>query len=63
MNGKRWKRPATAAYDIGYHLIWCPKYRCRVLGGEVAERLKELLFRDVNAVLVILREGLGLSPD
>ncbi|HAR40059.1 MAG TPA: IS200/IS605 family transposase, partial [Coprothermobacter sp.] len=25
MNGKRWKRSATTVYNIGYHLIWCPK--------------------------------------
>jgi len=43
MNGKRWKRSATTVYNIGYHLIWCPKYRRKVLVGEVAERLKELL--------------------
>ncbi|MEW6080912.1 MAG: transposase [Bacillota bacterium] len=26
-------------------LIWCPKYRRKVLAGEVAERLRELLLR------------------
>ena len=24
------------------HLVWCPKYRRRVLRGEIARRLKEL---------------------
>ncbi|WP_211258003.1 transposase, partial [Hydrogenibacillus schlegelii] len=43
MNGKRWKRSKTVGYNIGYHFIWCPKYRRKVLVGEVAERLKELL--------------------
>ena len=30
-------------YNIGYHIIWCPKYRCRVLVNDVETRLKQLL--------------------
>lgn len=26
------------------HIVWIPKYRKRVLGGEVAKRLKQLLY-------------------
>lgn len=26
-----------------YHIVWCPKYRRRVLTGVVADRLKEIL--------------------
>jgi putative transposase len=29
-------------YDLGLHVVWCPKYRRPVLGGEVAVRLREL---------------------
>ena len=29
--------------SLGLHLVWCPKYRRRVLGGRVARRLDELL--------------------
>jgi len=50
MNGNRWKRSATTVYNIGYHLIWCPKYRRKVLVGEVAERLKELLFQKAQEI-------------
>lgn len=39
----RWKRSNTCVYNIGYHIIWCPKYRRRVLTGNVEQRLKELL--------------------
>lgn len=28
-------------YNIGYHIIWCPKYRRKVLIGEVEARFKE----------------------
>lgn len=41
------RRSVTAGpggvYDLGYHLVWCPKYRRSVLVDEVAERLEELL--------------------
>ncbi|MFG1973825.1 IS200/IS605 family transposase [Nonomuraea fuscirosea] len=32
-----------AAYDLGYHVVWCPKYRRPVLGGRVQTRLEELI--------------------
>ncbi|GGM25070.1 IS200/IS605 family transposase ISH22 [Micromonospora sonchi] len=31
------------AYSLGYHLVWCSKYRRPVLAGPVAERLRELI--------------------
>jgi putative transposase len=34
---------AGAVYDLGLHIVWCPKYRRGVLGGRVAERLRELI--------------------
>lgn len=30
-------------YDLGYHLVWCPKYRRPVLVDRIAERCEELL--------------------
>jgi putative transposase len=30
-------------YDLGLHVVWCPKYCRRVLGGRVAVRLRELI--------------------
>ncbi|MET8157268.1 IS200/IS605 family transposase [Sphaerisporangium sp. NPDC005289] len=32
-----------AAYDLGYHLVWCPKYRRPVLGGRLKGRLEGLI--------------------
>ncbi|MCP2179332.1 putative transposase [Prauserella alba] len=29
--------------DLGLHVVWCSKYRRRVLGGRVGERLDELI--------------------
>lgn len=30
-------------YSATYHLIWCPKYRRRVVAGPVEARLKEII--------------------
>jgi putative transposase len=40
------RRSAHAVYELKYHLVWVPKYRAKILGGEVGEYLKEV-FRQV----------------
>ncbi|MBT9260269.1 MAG: transposase, partial [Clostridiales bacterium] len=30
-------------YLILYHMVWIPKYRRTVLGGPIADRLKEII--------------------
>jgi putative transposase len=37
------RRYSGGVYDLGLHVVWCPKYRRRVLGGRVAVRLRELI--------------------
>lgn len=41
----RWKSSRHAIYNCAYHLIWCTKYRRKVLDSIIAERLKELLLQ------------------
>ncbi len=36
------RRTKHAVYDLKYHLVWIPKYRKHVLGGEVSDYLKEV---------------------
>lgn len=45
MNHKRWTTSNKAVYNIGYHFIWCPKYRRRVLTDDVEIRLRELIYQ------------------
>lgn len=37
------RRYSGGVYDLGLHIVWCPKYRRPVLGGRVADRLQELI--------------------
>ncbi len=31
------------AFRCAYHLVWCPKYRRKVIGGRMEQRLKEII--------------------
>ena len=39
------RKSSHAVYDLKYHLVWVPKYRARILTGEVKGYLKEVLSR------------------
>ena len=38
-----YREEGHTVYDIKYHFVWITKYRYRVLKGEVALRVRELL--------------------
>jgi putative transposase len=42
---KRFKSGKHVIFNLGYHIIWCPKYRKPVLIGDIEQRLKELLHK------------------
>ncbi|MCW5969031.1 MAG: transposase [Blastocatellales bacterium] len=44
MPSERYRKNAGAVFTLKYHLVWRPKYRKAILGGMLAERLKELLY-------------------
>ena len=39
------KSTSHAVYEAKYHLVWCPKYRKKILVREIRERVKELFFQ------------------
>lgn len=34
----------TCVYNVNYHIVWCVKYRRKVLSKDVCERLYEILY-------------------
>lgn len=38
-----YKSNNNVVYSCKYHVVWCPKYRRKVLVGAISERLKELI--------------------
>lgn len=62
MTNERWTTSNKATYNIGYHLIWCPKYRRKVLVGQIETKLKELLTEKANELGVTI-ETMEVMPD
>jgi REP element-mobilizing transposase RayT len=56
--------PALAGRGIGrkYHLVWCPKYRKRILVNALAKRLRELLYQKVKEIKAAI-QALQIMPD
>ena len=40
-----YKSNKNVVYSSKYHVIWCPKYRRKVLVGAIAKRLKEIMHK------------------
>lgn len=49
-------------YSCKYHVVWCPKYRRKVLTGAVEPRLKELIFEAASEIDVEIIE-MEIMPD
>lgn len=39
----QYRSTRKAVFSVKYHVIWCPKYRRRVLGGAAELRLKQII--------------------
>lgn len=62
MAKERWTHSNTTVYNIGYHIIWCPKYRRKVLQFPVSDRL-EVLLREKADELGVVIETMEIMPD
>ncbi|MFZ2270605.1 MAG: transposase, partial [Trichococcus flocculiformis] len=52
MENKKYKSNHNIIYSCTYHVVWCPKYRRKVLVGPVAARLKELIVETCTGLSV-----------
>ena len=39
----KWKKLSHTIYQCKYHIVWCPKYKYRILKGAVAEFVEQTL--------------------
>ena len=58
----RWTTSNKAIFNVSYHLIWCPKYRRKVLVGKVETRLKELLNKKADEIGITIKQ-MEIMPD
>ena len=42
---KRFKKLSHSIYECKYHIIFCPKYRHRILDGEIAEYTRQQIYQ------------------
>jgi putative transposase len=62
MNETRYRRNAGAVFTLKYHIVWCPKYRRKVLVEPIASRLHQLLYQKA-AELEVTILALEIMPD
>ena len=56
------RRTPPAVYDTNYHLVWAPKYRKRILQGELRQRVGSI-FHEVADSYDITIEDLEVCED
>ena len=59
---KRYTSNAHCVSNLGYHIVFCPKYRRKVLVNGVDERLKILLQQKADELGITL-ENMEVMPD
>lgn len=57
-----YKSNRNIVYSCKYHVVWCAKYRRKVLTGSVETRLKELLIKSCASMDVDIIE-MEIMPD
>lgn len=58
----RYKRNAGATFSLKYHLVWCPKYRRKVLEPPFDLRLKEII-AEVAVEAEMIVHAVEVMPD
>lgn len=57
-----YRKSSYSTYDLKYHIIWCTKYRYRVLTVEVANRVR-VLIREICAANYVHIVSGSMRPD
>ncbi len=58
----RYRKNSHTVYNIECHIVFCTKYRARVLTGKIAERCRDLIREVCSANYVYITQG-TVSPD
>lgn len=56
------RRNRNSVFQIGYHFVWCVKYRKQMLTGQLADDLKELLLQIAQENNITI-EQMEVMPD
>ena len=53
----KYRKSAHALYQCKYHFVWVPKYRYKMLQGEIKEELKNILSRLCENMDILIIQG------
>ena len=62
MVDNRYRVNAGSVFALKYHLVWCPKYRKRILVDTLEKRLRELLYQKAKEIKAEIH-ALEIMPD
>jgi putative transposase len=62
MTNTRYRKNAGSVFSLKYHLVWCSKYRRKVLTNAVAQDLKNVLYEKAAQIGAQI-EALEIMPD
>ncbi len=62
MVDNRYRVNAGSVFSLKYHLVWCAKYRKRILTNALAKRLRELLYQKAKEIQAEIH-ALEIMPD
>jgi putative transposase len=62
MGNDIFKTNNNIVYSCKYHVVWCPKYRRKILTGNIEKRLKEIMFEKCKQLESEIIE-LEIMPD
>jgi putative transposase len=57
-----YRHSGHAVFDLKYHVVWCTKYRYKIVRGRIAERARDLIRQICEARDVVIVRG-AVSPD
>lgn len=63
MNTRRFKKLAHSLYECKYHIVFCPKYRYKILEEKVALYVKQQIYRLCNQKDGLEVIELNIQPD
>jgi len=58
----KYRKNTGAVFSLKYHLVWCPKYRRKVLTDVIQRRLEEILYQVAQENDFIIH-ALEIMPD
>ena len=60
---KRFRKLAHSIYECKYHVVFCPKYRYRILRDEVGKYVEQLIYQLCEQKAGIEIVELNVQPD